>query len=325
MNNQAIEKQRAKNGVVYERAVIIRRRTLLEEYVSRFNTRLQAKFYLEHAGTDFASVAAAHDQYHEALNVIQHILPRDLKSHVIERDFLPQYSFEDSDLVITIGPDGLVVNTAKYLDSQPIMAINPDPASIDGILLPFNAFTANRYMASVLNGESTLRKVTMARAETNDGQRLLAFNDLFVGANSHVSAHYQISHGDITEHHSSSGIIISTGAGSTGWLKSVYTGAAGVIRALGGNVNPPENSGRLAWDEDKLIFSVREPFPSKTSGTNLIYGVITRDKPLILSSTMGNNGVIFSDGVEQDYIHFNAGAISTISIADQKARLLFPD
>ena len=58
------------------------------------------------------------------------------KYQEIERGYLPNFLFTESDIVVTIGIDGLVVNTAKYLDGQPLVAVNPDPAHIDGILLP---------------------------------------------------------------------------------------------------------------------------------------------------------------------------------------------
>ena len=37
---------------------------------------------------------------------------------------------------------------------------------------------------------------------------------------------------------------------------------------------------------------------------------------------MPENGVIFSDGMEQDYIAFNSGSVVTIGIADQKGDLV---
>jgi len=55
----------------------------------------------------------------------------------------------------------------------------------------------------------------MARARLNDGQELLALNDLFIGRRTHVSARYALRVGDYVEDQSSSGIIVSTGAGST--------------------------------------------------------------------------------------------------------------
>ena len=162
----------------------------------------------------------------------------------------------------------------------------------------------------------------MAQAELSDGQRLLAFNDLFVGARSHVSARYEIAQDDRREIHSSSGIIISTGAGSTGWLRSVYAGAAAVVTALGGQLVTPPDGGRLPLDTDYLVYSVREPFPSKATQTSLAFGTIDAQTPLTLRSQMADNGVIFSDGMESDYLAFNAGSQAKIGIASRKAYLV---
>ncbi|HEX7197961.1 MAG TPA: hypothetical protein VF213_00700, partial [Dongiaceae bacterium] len=79
-------------------------------------------------------------------------LPGGLKQHVIERVFLPNYVFAASDLVVTVGPDGLVVNTAKYLGTQPILAVNPDPQRVDGILLPFSPDEAGEWAARAAAG-----------------------------------------------------------------------------------------------------------------------------------------------------------------------------
>ncbi|MGD2056501.1 MAG: hypothetical protein PVJ15_06810 [Gammaproteobacteria bacterium] len=309
-------------GSRFENVVIVRRRTELEELVHRFNTVAQARFYLEHAGQDFAPIEARHARYQAVLDGIRTAIPRGLKQQVIEREQLAQFSFYPADLVVTVGPDGLVVNTAKYLVEQPIVAVNPDPESIDGVLLPVTAERFRPVLDDTLNGNAPITTVSMAEARLADGQCLLAFNDLFIGPRSHVSARYRIQHGKQSEEQSSSGIIVSTGAGSTGWLQSVYAGAAGVIEALGGQVAPPPAHGRIPWDADYLAFAVREPFPSKLTGTRIVFGTITRDQPLRLDSRMAEHGVIFSDGVEQDYLQFNAGAIATITLADRKARLV---
>lgn len=307
-----------------EKVVIVTRKTLLEELIVRFNTVGQARFYLEHAGQDFAPIEAAHKQYHAVLDEVRGLVPPGVKQQVIDRAFLPQFTFGEADLVVTVGPDGLVVNTAKYLDGQPIVAVNPDPQRIEGVLLPFTAKDLWRPLTNSVYGDPVIKQVTMAEAALNDGQKLLAFNDLFIGARSHVSARYRIQVNGKTEEHSSSGIIVATGAGSTGWLKSVYAGAACVVEALGGKVNPPPEGGRFPWDADRLIYVVREPWPSKATGASLVYGVITRDKPLVIASEMAENGTIFSDGIEADYLAFNAGLAATIRVADRKANLVAP-
>jgi len=309
-------------SIKFEKVVVVTRKTVLEELVERFNTISQARFYLEHAGQEFDPIEAAHNHYRSILKELCASIPRGMKQQQIEREYLPQFMFEEHDLVVTLGIDGLVVNTAKYLVNQPIVAVNPDPKTIDGILLPFDLSAFVGKIAAVVSGGFAVNEVTMAKAQLSDGQELLGFNDLFVGANSHVSAKYRIEQDGNGEEHSSSGMIISTGAGSTGWLQSVYAGAAGIISAIGGEVIPPPNGGRFEWDANQLVYSVREPFPSKTSEATMVHGIITPDRPLVLTSRMPERGLIFSDGTEKDYVDFNAGVAATIGISDRRAKLV---
>ena len=306
----------------FETAVIVIRQTELDDLVARFATAPQARFYLEHAGQDFDHIEAAHERYKAVVSDVRAAIPRGMKCQLLDRASLPQFTFGDDDLVVVVGQDGLVSNTAKYLSGQPILAVNPDPDVYDGVLLPFTSRTFDAALQKALAGEMEIAGITLARTTLTDGQELLAFNDFFIGASSHVSARYEIHSGRQTEFQSSSGVIVSTGAGSTGWLQSVYRGAAGVVEALGGRVIPPPDEGRLNWGDDYLVFAVREPFPSKATGTSIVYGTITADSPLRITSHMGNNGVIFSDGVEADYLGFNHGAIATVGIAPHKARLI---
>ncbi|MDX1480054.1 MAG: hypothetical protein R3315_00150 [Woeseiaceae bacterium] len=307
---------------LFESVVIVTRKTELDELIRRFNTRAQAKFYLEQGGHTMDGIEAAHDSYQRVLTDLRAALPSKLKQQVIDREQVPQFLFGEQDLVVTIGQDGLVSNTAKYLDGQPIFAINPDPARYDGVLLPFRAGAFEPQLRAALAGETDTRAVRLAEAVSSNNQSLLAFNDFFVGARSHVSARYDIAVGGRREHQSSSGVIVSTGAGSTGWLQSVYAGAAGIVTALGGRVTPPPDNGRLPWDSEKLVFSVREPFPSQITQVSLVHGYCSAESPLELVSHMGTNGIVFSDGVESDYIEFNAGTKVSIRPADRLARLI---
>ncbi|TNC82821.1 MAG: hypothetical protein C9356_02840 [Oleiphilus sp.] len=64
-------------------------------------------------------------------------------------------------------------------------------------------------------------------------------------------------------------------------------------------------------------------FPSQTSATENVFGAITTEIPLTLESYMPENGVIFSDGIDLDFIQFNAGTTATISLNPQKGQLIF--
>jgi NAD kinase len=311
-----------------DRIVVVTRKTALEELVERFNTRDQARFYIEHMGGRFDDYQDAHDAYQVAVERVREAMPPRVPSHWIDRSFLPTFEFEGTSVVVVLGQDGLVVNTAKYLDGQLVVAINPDPARIDGVLLPFSYPDASgaieRGMAA---RKGTWRAVTMARAELNDGQSLLAVNDLFIGQKTHASARYRLAFDGREEDQSSSGIIVSTGAGSTGWHRSILTGAAGIVAAHGHGerVLHLRDRYRFDWEARHLVFHVREPFISKTSGADLVYGRIDRDKPLDVGSHMPQNGVIFSDGVEEDRLDFNSGAIARIGLADRTLRLVVPE
>ena len=306
---------------MYEKIILITRKTRLEGLIERFNTKAQAQFYIEHSGGDFDLYRQEHNTYYTAVFELQHSLQGVLKLQRIEREFLPNFIFSETDLVVTVGIDGLVVNTAKYLFGQPLIAVNPDPAHIDGILLPFAVPQAAAAVRRTLQSAAVIQPITMAEAGLNDGQRLLAFNDLFIGRGDHVSARYRIDAGDgRSEHHSSSGIIVSTGAGATGWLSSLFNMANGMMAGFGGGegLQPPA----LNWDTDQLVYVVREPFISKTSAASIVCGTITPATPLRLESNMPEGGVIFSDGVTADYLAFNAGAIATIGLAQQRTHLV---
>jgi hypothetical protein len=162
----------------------------------------------------------------------------------------------------------------------------------------------------------------MAEAKLNTGLSLCAVNDLFIGMKSHGSARYRIASGRVAENHSSSGVIVSTGLGSTGWFKSLMAGAAGVAVASGRAEAAQPHDSKFPWESNYLYFTVREPFPSNTTGTSLIFGKVTPQQPLVLESLMGENGVIFSDGIEHDFLEFNSGTKATISISQRKGRLV---
>lgn len=326
--------------MTYEKIVLITRKTRLEGLIERFNTKSQARFYISQneahqqkkkvqtskgkkrsASGSFALYEHEHETYYAAVETLRKGLRKLGKVQDFERGFLPNFVFGPTDLVVTIGIDGLVVNTAKYLHGQPLVAVNPDPAHIDGVLLPFTVDEAPAAIEGAMKGNPNILPISMAEARLNDGQTLLAFNDLFIGAKTHVSARYQIRWGEQAEAHSSSGIIVATGAGSTGWVSSMFNMANGLVRRFGNDAETLEQV-TLPWQADELLFVVREPFLSKTSQAGIVSGRVQPQQPLVIESQMADQGVIFSDGVESDFLSFNAGAIATIGLADRKTNLV---
>jgi NAD kinase len=309
---------------VFEQAVVVTKKTALEELLERHNTRSQARFFVESRGADFAEYEQAHNSYHRSLTALLAGLPNGLRQHVIERSFLPNFLFGDKDLVVALGPDGLVANVAKYVGNQPILPVNPDPSRIDGALALFSVAESRLGAIAAIEGGSAQRLLTMAQASLNDGQTLLAVNDLFIGRRTHVSALYRISLDGAGEEQSSSGIIVSTGVGSTGWLSSVLQGAEGISRENGASSESLRENGRFDWEARELRFAVREPFVSRTSAAGIVYGAVPEGMTLEISSRMPQDGVIFSDGVEADALPFVSGSVARITVAERRVRLLVP-
>src|SRR5688572_18645291 len=210
--------------------VLVTRPTRVAELKRRFNTRSQAKFYVSHLGQDFSDYEREDEQYSEAIQTVRRTLEPLGRVQPVDRSFLPNFVFGPEDIVVVLGQDGLVANTVKYLDGQPVIGVNPDPARWDGQLLPFRVPDIGKVVPEVLQRKRTLKPVTMAQATLNTGERLYAVNDLFIGPRTHTSARYVIDVGGERETHSSSGVIVSTGLGSTGWLKSLLTGASAIVQ-----------------------------------------------------------------------------------------------
>ena len=302
----------------YEYAIIVKNKTRLESLIERFNTKAQAKFYIERLGGNFDDYELEHENFHIALASLQTQLSKVIKNKVVERQYLPSFIFSDKNLIVVIGQDGLVANTAKYSKGCPIIAVNPDKERYDGVLLPFNIYDFIEGVEHTITNKSKTKTVRFAEAKLNDGQRLLAFNDLFIGASSHVSARYKISFNNTIEEHSSSGIIVSTEAGSTGWLSSIFNMAYGITKIFENHLEPK----RPQLNNNQLIFAVREPFQSIRTQTGITAGIINNKKNLTIESLMPTNGVIFSDGIEKDFLKFNSGAIANIGIAPETANLV---
>lgn len=302
--------------------VLIVRETRLDELIARFNTVQQAQFYVEHLGADFHDYLEERRQYRAATLQVETCLRTFGRVARIDRRYLGNFIFGADDIVVVLGQDGLVANTLKYLDGQHLLGVNPDPKRWDGVLLPFRPDDLPAIMAEELAHRRPLKRVTMAKAALNTGEVLYAVNDLFVGPRSHVLARYTLHVGDREEPQSSSGIIISTGMGSTGWLKSLYAGWAGVAAAFG--VKPPSKAldGSFPWDAEFLHYFVREPFPSRTTGASLVSGRIAPGAAVTIVSEMAEHGVIFSDGIEADFLAFNAGTRAKIGVAERQGLLV---
>jgi NAD kinase len=289
------------------RAVFVTRETDYELLIARHATRDQARFFLETRGQKFEDVEARHLQFVETLRLARSLISDDWRQTLVKRADFDRFLFAPEDIVIAVGQDGLVANVAKYLDGQPVLGINPAPDQYDGVLVRLNVAELGKSSNGVLHNDSAIEHRTMVQATTDSGERLLALNEIFVGHRSHQSARYTVVDGDEREDQSSSGLIVASGTGATGWARSI--------------MEATDTHFDLDPQEKAIAYFVREPFPSVATGTALRAGKLS-ESTLTVTSRMNDGGTIFADGMEKDYIRFDWGQRISISRADRSLRLV---
>lgn len=298
------------------RVVLVYRHTELDELLARHGTRGQAAFYLRSRGRRIEDLEARHKEQAAAKTEVSSGIPADWRRGMVERADLPRFLFGPDDIVVAVGQDGLVANLAKYLDGQLIIGINPEPLRNPGVLVRHPPRACAALLAFAARGGSGSagatghgERLTMVTAETDDGQRLTGLNEIYLGQPTHQTARYTLRLPDgRTEAQASSGLIVSTGTGATGWCRSAWLERKSSLR-----LPSPE--------EDRLAWFVREAWPSPASGTACTEGTLSAGQELEVTAE-SDRLVLFGDGVESDAIPLTWGQTARMRLADRSLRLL---
>jgi len=291
------------------RVVIVSRPGELDELVARHGTVQQARFHLASRGEDLDPVSERQATLDATLHAVQAAIPLTWRRARVLRHELDRFLFEPEDLVVAVGQDGLVANVAKYLSGQPVVGINPSRALYEGVLVRHPASVIPDVYAGFARGALTCEERTMVEARTSDGQRLVAVNEIFVGHRTHQSARYRLRAGELSERHSSSGLIVATGTGATGWARSI--------------ARSRHEEDRLPGPLDaEVVFFVREAWPSVVTGASLTSGRLAPGETIVITSEMSVGGTVFGDGVEDDRIDLGWGQTVEVGRAAVTMRLV---
>lgn len=296
------------------RVVIVHRRTELQELLDRHATRGQAEFFLRTRGRTIESVQERHDRLQDSLATFRAAIPSDWRRAEVERADLSRFLLAPEDIIAVVGQDGLVANVAKYLSGQPVLGIDPEPGANPGILVRHTVTHAVQILQRLGQTETgtlqvpTCEQLPTVTAELDDGQQLSGLNEIFIGHASHQSARYLLrTPGGGTERQSSSGLIVSTGTGATGWCASIAL-------ERGGRTLPRPVDRKLAW-------FVREAWPSPITGTTLTEGSLEAAEALTVT-VASDQLVVFGDGMEEDRLTATWGQEIKVRLGDRPLQLI---
>jgi NAD kinase len=295
------------------RVVVVSRPSEYDELLRRHGTRAQAAFFLGARASMLEEIEARHAAQNDALARVTAGLPTKWRRSRVPRAELSRFVFEPGDVIAAIGQDGLVANVAKYLDGQVVVGVDPLPGRNAGALVRFDVSSAADALRLAVEGRVRVESRTMVEAALDDGQSLLALNELYVGHRTHQSSRYRLSLGATEERQSSSGLIVATGTGATGWCLSI-------ARGVGATDILPQPTERA------LAYFVREAWPSPSTGTTLVRGRLGSDaaRALRVTSEMGDGGVVFGDGIEEDRLVIGWGVRVQVGIARRTLTLALP-
>lgn len=201
----------------------------------------------------------------ETVEKVRKIL-QNVETHVIRANELTERCFQDVDLAINVGGDGTFIRTASFMKDQLILGINSEPENSEGALTSINEDEIT-FLEEILAGKfKTIERDRIALIVDDKNIPESVLNEVYVGAEHQFhTSRYKIKMNSHEEEQRSSGILITTGSGSSAWYKSA-----------GGKP--------FEYNSKKLKYKVREPFISRIFRPKLIEGEIDlHDEILIVS------------------------------------------
>lgn len=166
------------------------------------------------------------------------------------KDTFSENEIQDVDLVVAIGGDGTALSASHYLTDKPILAVNSSPETSEGFLTTIHHDKIFDKLEELKDKFETEKLERIKISVNGKAIPLLALNEVFIAnEKAFLISKYRIKFDSSEESQKSSGLIFSTGTGSTAWFKSA--------------------GGEPFSSQDKFIkMVVREPYEGRITNIN---------------------------------------------------------
>lgn len=284
-----------------DKVLVVYKKSTFDLYTNEeFNPNV--KRLIDEGHVSVKNLKKSHDIHKTTVdNIIEVLSNKVVQLDVIFRGELKQ--IEDYNLVITTGGDGTILETSKYVKNTPILGVNSDPSGSVGFFTGATKDDFEKKIDEIINDSINRLDISRIKLILNgEPIRELVLNDILI---THTipaaTSRYIIRLNGIEENHRSSGLWISTAAGSTA-----------AIRSAGGMPMP--------INEDKFQYMIREFYDRGSKKYKLLSGICNFTENLEIISQM-RLGRFYIDGPYFDY-PFTVGDILTFQKADWPLTIL---
>ena len=231
---------------------------------------------------------------------------------IITGPILTKRALKKADVVIALGGDNYFQYVSHFIDRQMLIGVNSDTEKSEGALLPFTPDTLISFLPDLMKGNYSVEEWTRLQSILNGRKLPLALSEVFVGAKMNVGmSRYIMNVGSMQFEQKSSGLIVATGAGSTGWYDAAYQTAYG----------EPDH---FAKTQRVAKFIGREMFKGHLTDSSLRHGIIHPGDELIITSLM-RNGIVSTDASEKMMFPIKNGEQVKISLSDFPLKVIKKD
>lgn len=245
---------------------------------------------------DLDALLEAHNTQVSIRNSFKNIMPN---AYMVNMEVLDS-DIKGYDLVISLGGDDSFKFVSHYVGNIPILSLNSDPKRSDGCLTSYSISDEQSIydLLETLDFENfSIEEWPRLKIILNGKLITQAVSEYFLGDNRRTKmSRHVLKYGGKEFKQKCSGIIISTGAGSTGWFDSAH------IKSI-------------PWDpKEKLaVYTVTELYKRGSDWSSPeSYGALKDGDELIITSLNNEGGIISVDS--WDEYEFIRGSEARISL-----------